>query len=68
MKQQRERVLRQQQNFLTQLMLRRKWITPEDTLGYSQPLQLTGEALSRLKTKVADTIQGEPLLDEFIEF
>lgn len=58
----------QQQNFLTQLMLRRKWITPEDTLGYSQPLQLTGEALSRLKTKVADTIQSAPLLDEFIEF
>lgn len=42
----------QQQNFLTNLMLRRGVLIPEDTIGYKLPFTLTGRSRSLLKLKV----------------
>jgi hypothetical protein len=51
----------QQQKFLGNLMLRRGILTPEDTIGQSIPLQLTGSAHSLLKLKVQDSIAMDSL-------
>ena len=51
----------QQQKFLGNLMLRRGILTPEDTIGQSIPLQLTGSAHSLLKLKVQDSIALDSL-------
>ncbi len=51
----------QQQKFLGNLMLRRGLLTPEDTIGQSIPLQLTGSAHSLLKLKVQDSIAVDSL-------
>ena len=51
----------QQQKFLGNLMLRRGILTPEDTIGQSIPLQLTGSAHSLLKLKVQDSIAVDSL-------
>ncbi len=51
----------QQQKFLGHLMLRRGILTPEDTIGQSIPLQLTGSAHSLLKLKVQDSIALDSL-------
>jgi hypothetical protein len=51
----------QQQKFLGNLMLRRGLLTPEDTIGQSIPLQLTGSAHSLLKLKVQDSISVDSL-------
>lgn len=58
----------QQQDFLTKLMLRRQLITAEDTLGYHQPLHLSGPAQYRIKGNVTDTISIDSLKIEFPEF
>ena len=56
----------QQFDFLTRLMLRRQLITPNDTLGYGQPLKITGPARERLQSKIRDTVVLDSLrLDEF---
>ncbi|MEN9335927.1 MAG: Monofunctional biosynthetic peptidoglycan transglycosylase [Bacteroidota bacterium] len=58
----------QQQDFLTKLMLRRQLITAEDTLGYHEPLRLTGPALSRIKGNKVDSLAIDSLQIEFPEF
>ncbi|MFO0089317.1 MAG: transglycosylase domain-containing protein, partial [bacterium] len=44
---------RQQNNFLTKLMLRRKLITESDTIGQQVPIKIVGEAQLYLKQKSA---------------
>ena len=51
----------QQQKLLGNLMFRRGLLTPEDTIGQSIPLQLTGSAHSLLKLKVQDSIALDSL-------
>ncbi|TDD99572.1 transglycosylase domain-containing protein [Flavobacterium cellulosilyticum] len=46
---------KQQQKFLSTIMLRRAVLTPEDTIGFSNPLILTGVAHSLLNLKVKDS-------------
>jgi len=59
----------QQQKFLSNLMLRRGLLTPEDTIGQSNPLQLTGNAHSLLNIKVQDSIPVDSLaVEEPFEF
>ena len=59
----------QQQKFLGNLMFRRGLLTPEDTIGQSIPLQLTGSAHSLLKLKVQDSIAVDSLeVEEPFEF
>ncbi len=60
---------RQQQKFLSNLMLRRGILTAEDTIGQSIPLQLTGNAHSLLNIKVLDSIAVDSLsVEEPFEF
>ena len=58
---------KQQQKFLSNLMLRRGVLIPEDTIGYSNPLALTGNAHSLLNIKIIDTTDVDSLAvdDEF---
>jgi hypothetical protein len=55
------------QKFLSNLMLRRGILTPEDTIGQSIPMTISGSARSYLKIKVIqDSIPADSLLvDEF---
>ena len=46
----------QQQKFISNLMLRRGLLTAEDTIGISNPLQITGNAHSLLNLKVQDSV------------
>ena len=56
----------QQQKFLSNLMLRRGLLIPEDTIGQSISLQITGNANSLLNLKVQDSIIIDSLaVDEF---
>ena len=60
---------KQQQKFLGNLMLRRGLLTPEDTIGQSIPLQLTGNAHSLLNIKVKDSVPVDSLaVEEPFEF
>jgi hypothetical protein len=59
---------KQQQKFLSNLMLRRGLLIPEDTIGQSIPLQLTGNAHSLLNIKVQDSIPVDSLKVEEFEF
>jgi Transglycosylase len=60
---------KQQQKFLSNLMLRRGILIPEDTIGQSIPLQLTGNAHSLLNIKVQDSILVDSLaVEEPFEF
>jgi hypothetical protein len=53
---------KEQQNFLTKLMLRRGVLTPEDTIGYKLPFTITGRSRSLLKLKaVPDSIAIDSL-------
>lgn len=52
---------KQQQKFLSNLMLRRGLLIPEDTIGQSIPLQITGNAHSLLNIKVQDSIPLDSL-------
>jgi len=54
----------QQQKFLSNLMLRRGILIPEDTIGQSIPLQITGNAHSLLHLKVQDSIPVDSLVVE----
>jgi Transglycosylase len=57
------------QKFLSNLMLRRGILIPEDTIGQSIPLQLTGNAHSLLNIKVPDSILVDSLaVEEPFEF
>ncbi|MEC4003331.1 biosynthetic peptidoglycan transglycosylase [Flavobacterium sp. SUN052] len=47
----------QQDNFLTRLMLRRNLISPNDTIGYSLPLTISGSAQFFLKHKAQNPIE-----------
>ncbi len=59
----------QQQKFLSNLMLRRGILIPEDTIGYSIPLNISGNAHSLLKLKVLDSIPVDSLaIEEPYEF
>jgi hypothetical protein len=59
----------QQQKFLSNLMLRRGILIPEDTIGYSIPLNISGNAHSLLKLKVQDSIPVDSLaVEEPFEF
>jgi hypothetical protein len=59
----------QQQKFLSNLMLRRGILIPEDTIGQSIPLQLTGNAHSLLNIKVQDSVLVDSLaVEEPFEF
>nr|WP_315150159.1 transglycosylase domain-containing protein [uncultured Flavobacterium sp.] len=59
----------QQQKFLSNLMFRRGILIPEDTIGQSIPLQLTGNAHSLLNIKVQDSIPVDSLaVEEPFEF
>ena len=58
-----------QQKFLSNLMLRRGLLTPEDTIGQSIPLQLTGNAHSLLNIKIPDSTAVDSLaVQEPFEF
>jgi hypothetical protein len=60
---------KQQQKFLSNLMLRRGILIPEDTIGESIPLQITGNAHSLLNIKVQDSIPADSLaVEEPFEF
>ena len=60
---------KQQQKFLSNLMLRRGILVPEDTIGESIPLQITGNAHSFLNLKVLDSIPLDSLaVEEPFEF
>lgn len=60
---------KQQQKFLSNLMLRRGILIPEDTIGQSIPLQLTGNAHSLLNIKVQNSILVDSLaVEEPFEF
>lgn len=60
---------KQQQKFLGNLMLRRGLLTPEDTIGESIPLQITGNAHSLLHLKVQESIPVDSLaVEEPFEF
>ncbi|MFA9193156.1 transglycosylase domain-containing protein [Flavobacterium sp. FBOR7N2.3] len=52
----------QQVSFLTNLMIRRGLLTPDDTIFKSQPTILTGPAKSLLRIKVKDTTAVDSLL------
>ena len=54
----------QQQKFLSNLMLRRGILIPEDTIGYSIPINISGNAHSLLKLKVQDSIPADSLAVE----
>lgn len=59
----------QQQKFLSNLMLRRGILIPEDTIGYSIPITISGFAHSLLKLKVQDSIPVDSLaVEEPLEF
>jgi len=59
----------QQQKFLVNLMLRRGILIPEDTIGQSIPLQISGNAHSLLHLKVQDSIPVDSLaVEEPFEF
>ena len=59
----------QQQKFLSNLMLRRGILIPEDTIGYSIPINISGNAHSLLKLKVQDSIPVDSLaVEEPYEF
>ena len=59
----------QQQKFLSNLMLRRGILIPEDTIGESIPLKITGNAHSLLNLKVQDSIPADSLaVEEPFEF
>ena len=55
---------KQQQKFISNLMLRRGLLTAEDTIGISNPLQITGNAHSLLHIKVQDSIAVDSLAVE----
>ena len=58
-----------QQKFLTNLMLRRGLLIPEDTIGQSVPITISGSAHSLLKLKVQDSIPADSLaIEEPLEF
>ena len=60
---------KQQQKFLSNLMLRRGLLIPEDTIGQSIPLQITGNAHSLLNLKAQDSIPIDSLaVEEPFEF
>jgi hypothetical protein len=54
----------QQQKFLSNLMLRRGILIPEDTIGQSIPLSISGTAHSLLNIKVQDSISVDSLAVE----
>jgi len=56
-----------QQTFLRNLMFRRGLLIPEDTIGLSAPITLTGRAHSLLNIKVKDTtvIDSTKTIEEF---
>ena len=59
----------QQQKFISNLMLRRGLLTAEDTIGISNPLQITGNAHSLLNLKVQDSVPVDSLsVEETYEF
>ncbi len=53
--------LNQQQTHISNLMLRRGIIIPEDTIGQSNPIKILGNARSFLKLKVQDSIPTDSL-------
>ena len=54
------------QTFISNLMLRRGLIVPDDTIGQHIPMAITGNARSYLKFEVKDTIQVDSIfVDEF---
>jgi membrane peptidoglycan carboxypeptidase len=58
-----------QQKFLSNLMLRRGLLIPEDTIGQSIPITISGSAHSLLKLKVQDSIPADSLsIEEPLEF
>jgi hypothetical protein len=54
----------QQQKFLSNLMLRRGILIPEDTIGESIPLEIKGNAHSLLNLKIQDSIPLDSLAVE----
>lgn len=59
----------QQQKFLSNLMLRRGILIPEDTIGMSNPFQISGNAHSLLNLKVQDSVLVDSLaVEEPFEF
>jgi Transglycosylase len=60
---------KQQQKFLSNLMLRRGILVSDDTIGQSIPLQISGIAHALLKLKVQDSISIDSLaVEEPFEF
>ena len=52
------------QQFISNLMLRRGLITPDDTIGQKLPMSISGNARSFLKFKVQDSIPSDSILVE----
>lgn len=55
----------QQNEFLTRLMLRRKLLTENDTIGQHNPMTISGDAKFFLKQKPTTTETDSILVDEF---
>jgi membrane peptidoglycan carboxypeptidase len=54
------------QQFISNLMLRRGLISPDDTIGQKLPMSISGNARSFLKFKVQDSIPSDStLVEEF---
>lgn len=58
---------RQQNDFLTRLMLRRKLLTETDTIGHF-PLRISGPAQQYLKQKTVPTVESDSLNIEDFDF
>lgn len=56
---------KQQHKFLTRLMLRRKLLTENDTIGQNQPITISGPAQFLLKQKPATIELDSTSIDEF---
>jgi hypothetical protein len=52
------------QQYISNLMLRRGLITPEDTIGQKLPMSISGNARSFLKFKVQDSIPSDSIFVE----
>ena len=58
-----------QESFLTNIMLRRGLLSPDDTIYKTQPLLISGAARSLIKLKVADSTAVDSLsVKEEFEF
>lgn len=56
-----------QEQFISNLMLRRGLLVSDDTIGYKKPISISGNARAFLKLKVLDSIPNDSILIDVIE-